>query len=211
MIRVLSTNITSPLGMTTEENVLAVRDRRSGLQRHERPWGLPFDVCASLFSREQEHALLHESACAGGTPTRFEAMVLHSVRDALSRTDIDVSDSKVLLVLSTTKGNIELLDGNGSAGDALFPGTAASRIASELGFVAPPLVVSNACISGVAAQVQAMDLLDSGAYDYAVVVGADCQGAFIVSGFNCLKALSEDPCRPFDMERMGLNLSSDST
>ena len=149
---------------------------------------------------------MHESACAGGTPTRFEAMVLHSVRDALSRTDIDVSDSKVLLVLSTTKGNIELLDGNGSAGDALFPGTAASRIASELGFVAPPLVVSNACISGVAAQVQAMDLLDSGAYDYAVVVGADCQGAFIVSGFNCLKALSEDPCRPFDMERMGLNL-----
>lgn len=206
MIRVLSTNITSPLGMTTEENLLAVRDGRSALLRHERPWGLPFDVCASLFSQEQEHALLQESADAGEPFTRFESMVLHSVRDALSHTDIDVSDSRVLLILSTTKGNIELLDGKEPVGDGVFPGNTASRIASALGITTKPLVVCNACISGVAAQVQALDLLDSGAYDYAVVVGADCQGAFIVSGFNCLKALSEDPCRPFDMERTGLNL-----
>ena len=50
-------------------------------------------------------------------------MVLHSVRDALSHTDIDVSDSRVLLILSTTKGNIELLDGKEPVGDGVFPGT----------------------------------------------------------------------------------------
>ena len=85
-------------------------------------------------------------------------------------------------------------------------GAAAERIARHLGFTTMPLVVCNACISGVSAIVAALRLLEAGAYDYAVVCGADVQNKFTVSGFQSLKAVAEDACRPFDIERIGLNL-----
>lgn len=193
--------------MTTAENLSAVREGRSALVRYECLWGLPFTITASLMSDEQNCQLMSEAEECGGQWTRFEALLMHSLRDAISQTDIDMASERTLLILSTTKGNVELLaeDGHDVAED-YFPGTTARKVARVLGMTTTPIVVSNACISGVSAQVLAQDLLDAGVYDYAVVAGADIQGPFIVSGFNCLKALSEDECRPFDMERNGLNL-----
>ena len=51
-----------------------------------------------------------------------------------------------------------------------------------------------------------MRALRSGRYDYAVVIGADEQSPFIISGFLSFKAMSDEPCRPFDRDRKGLNL-----
>ena len=48
--------------------------------------------------------------------------------------------------------------------------------------------------------------LESGRFDHVVTVGADVQSAFIVSGFQSFKALSAEPCKPFDKNRTGLNL-----
>jgi len=217
-VRVLSTNITSPLGMTTEENYQAVKSGCSALTRYEDliilsnprikgsdPLIGEFDrikeaFCASLFTEEQNEALLVDGY------TRFESVVLHSVRDALSRTDIDVSSDRVILIVSTTKGNIEVLDEADYDEEREYPASAAQKIADAIGVKTMPIVVCNACISGVAAQVLALRLMESGEYDYAIVTGADCQSPFIVSGFQSFKAVSEEPCRPFDIERLGLNL-----
>ena len=46
----------------------------------------------------------------------------------------------------------------------------------------------------------------SGQYDAAVVIGADVLSPFIVAGFQSLKALSDEQCRPFSANRKGLNL-----
>ena len=56
--------------MTTAENLSAVRDGRSGLRRYENPWGLPFAVCASLLSEEQNRSISQE--CANVDTTRFD-------------------------------------------------------------------------------------------------------------------------------------------
>jgi 3-oxoacyl-[acyl-carrier-protein] synthase-1 len=69
-----------------------------------------------------------------------------------------------------------------------------------------PLVVSNACISGAAAQIAAMRELQSERYRYAVVTGVDFLSKFILSGFQSFKALSSEICRPHDARRKGLNL-----
>ena len=124
--------------------------------------------------------------------------------DALRQCAIDVASPRTLLVISTTKANIDYL----SAADyaTLQPAESARRIASLLGISTPPLVVCNACISGVAALVTAQRLLDCGSYDTAIVVGCDVISHFVVSGFQSLKAMSPEPCRPFDIERIGLNL-----
>jgi 3-oxoacyl-[acyl-carrier-protein] synthase-1 len=67
-------------------------------------------------------------------------------------------------------------------------------------------VVSNACISGVAAMLLARRLITSGRYRHAIVVGADLVSRFIVSGFQSFLSLSDEPCRPFDAARKGLTL-----
>ena len=205
MAHILATNVTSPIGMTTEENYRSVLASRSALRRYEGIWGLPEPFTASLFTDEQLRALSIDGL------TRFESLVVHSIREALSQLpSIDFTAKNVIFILSTTKANVELLSIDGiadvSSAKVSLPGEAARHIATHLGFTTVPVIVCNACISGVAAIILAQRLLDGGAYDYAVVCGADVQNSFTVSGFQSLKAVSTDDCRPFDMERMGLNL-----
>lgn len=191
MAIVLASNILSPLGMTTEENYRAVKAGRSSLRRYDGLWGLPEPFTASLFSDGQRRDLAIDGM------TLFESFALRSARAALREVPLDLPTERTVFILSTTKANGEQLTP---------PGMAARRIASKLGFTTEPIVVCNACISGVAAIILAQRLLDGGQYDYAVVCGTDVQSRFTVSGFQSLKAVSADDCRPFDMERMGLNL-----
>ena len=210
MISVLSTNITSPLGFTTEQNYQAVRSGRSAIKRYEPKdgesqglWGLPEPFAASLFSEEQNAAL----AISGYT--RFESLAIRSVCEALSHIQLDVSSPRVVLILSTTKGGQSeesIVHSSESIVQGSSPSEAAQRIAEALGVTTTPIVVCNACVSGLSAQLLANYLLTAGLYDYAIVVGADVQSKFIVSGFQSLKAVSAEPCRPFDIERNGLNL-----
>jgi 3-oxoacyl-[acyl-carrier-protein] synthase-1 len=69
-----------------------------------------------------------------------------------------------------------------------------------------PLVVSNACISGLLAMIIAKRFIQSGNYDEIIVCGADLVTAFTLSGFRSFNALSPGPCRPFDADRAGINL-----
>ena len=131
---------------------------------------------------------------------------------------LDLSSDRVLFVLSTTKGNVFLMDDKCAAGgefgdnlaalskDRILLGRAAKVITDYFGHKDNAVVVSNACISGLCAQIEAVRALQSGNYDYAVVVGCDVQSPFIVSGFQSFKALSNEPCKPFDINRNGLNL-----
>jgi len=114
----------------------------------------------------------------------------------------------VLFIISTTKGNVSLLDSNvkGFPRERVLLGESARLVSRYFGNPNTPVVVCNACISGVCAQIEAMRALRSGRYDYAVVIGADEQSPFIISGFLSFKALTDTACRPFDKDRTGLNL-----
>lgn len=207
MIVSLAHNILSPLGMTTTENYAAVKVGRSMLKRYDGLWGLPEPFVASLMDRDKV-----EQAFAGitnhKTYTFFEKMIILSATKALNQTDIDPTSDKVLFILSTTKGNVFLLDKRetGFPKERVLLGAAARQMTEYFHNPNTPLVVSNACISGVCAQIEAMRNLENGTYDYVVVVGCDVQSAFIVSGFQSFKALSVEPCKPFDANRTGLNL-----
>ena len=200
MVYKIADNILSPLGATTAENYQAVKVGRSALARHDQRWTLPeTTLTASLFTEELEQRFMVSGL------SRFESMVVTSIREALAQTTIDVSQPNVILIISTTKADVELLEAS-SDSSFMSPSDSAQHIAQTLGMTTEPIVVCNACISGLSALILASRLLEAGQYDYAIVCGADSQSRFIVSGFQSLKALSPEPCRPFDMERMGLNL-----
>lgn len=197
MIKILSTNIVSPLGGTSKENYQNIKSGRTGLRQYENPWGIPETITASLFSEEQNRTLAIDGL------SRFESIVYTSVKEALSRVSFDITAKNVVFILASTKGNIENLAKSKEQSNLAV---SAKAVSNMLGFSNEPIVVCNACISGAAAQLLALRLIEGGHYDYAIVCGADCQSKFIVSGFSSLKALSAEPCRPFDIERYGLNL-----
>ncbi len=200
MVSILADNIVSPLGFTTEQNYSSVRAGESALKLYSGKWNLPEPFVASLFTEEQNRQLHIDGL------TRFESIAFASASRAISQADIDVSSPRTIFILSTTKANVELLGSADCDSERIMPASSARLIANKLGFTTEPIVVCNACISGLAAQSLAFRLLSAGEYDNAVVCGADCQSAFIVSGFQSLKAVSPEQCRPFDIERMGLNL-----
>lgn len=203
-------NITSPLGSTSQANFQAVRTGSSALRRHQHR-GLPEAFWGALFE-ENEVEERFSAAFPDAAPdafTRFEQLALMSICEALPHTSVRLDSDDTLLVLSTTKGNIELLDPTlrpDLPRERVCLSTAAEIIAAQLHHRGTPVVVSNACISGVSALVVASRLLESGRWRHAVVCGCDVQSAFIVSGFQSFKALSDAPCRPFDADRTGLNL-----
>ena len=207
MIVRVSDNIISPLGMSTAENYAAVKAGRSELKRHDGLWQLPEPFTASLMDREAVNKLAAQQHI-DDRYTFFEKMIILSASKALEQTNIDPASDRVLFVLSTTKGNVFLLDKRetGFPQERVLLGVAARQMSDYFHNPNTPLVVSNACISGVCAQIQAMRELEGGHFDYVVTVGADVQSAFIVSGFQSFKALSVDPCKPFDANRTGLNL-----
>lgn len=201
----IADNIISPLGETTEANYQAVLDGQSTLRKYSGHWDVPEPFVASLFTEAQWGQIF----CPGFSA--FESLIFRSASQAVLQAEsvdsgFDVSGPRTVLVVSTTKGNVGLLTEENRHDGRLFIGASAEKVAQALHFSTQPIVVCNACISGLSALITANRLLDSGQYDYAVVCGADVQNAFIVSGFQAFKALSPEECRPFDIERLGLNL-----
>ena len=194
-------NIVSPLGFTAEENFRAVRSGESGVSTHTGTFGIPEPFGASLFDRKA----VFDRAAAEGIAGRcfFETILLLSARDAIRRAGIDPASPRVAFVVSSIKGNVEAMETD----ETSVPiSVTAGRAAAFFGNPNPPLVVSNACISGLTALIHARRMLLDGRYDHVVVAGAEVQSRFIVSGFLSLKAVSPVLCRPFDADRCGLNL-----
>lgn len=201
MLKVVSTNIVSPLGMSSRENWRAVMQGRSALRRLENYKGIPLPFVASVFTPEQVEDLAIEGF------TRFESLAIRSVTEALTHTDLDVHGERTIFILSTTKADVEELGFAAERdGDYHRPALSAKRIAEHVGIGGGAIVCCNACISGVSAQILADRLISAGYYDNAVVCGADLVSSFTASGFLSFKSLSNEACRPFDADRQGLNL-----
>lgn len=201
MLKVVSMNIVSPLGMSSQENWRAVMQGRSALRRLENYKGIPLPFVASVFTPEQVEELAVEGF------TRFESLAIRSITEALTHTDLDVLGERTIFILSTTKADVEELGFAAERdGDYHRPALSAQRIAEHVGIGGGAIVCCNACISGVSAQILADRLISCGHYDNAVVCGADLVSSFTASGFLSFKSLSNEACRPFDADRQGLNL-----
>lgn len=209
---VASDNIIASLGFTTNENVSGILSQKTGIKLIVDKTLFPDPFYASLIDRER---LLSEFATLNDPDkfTTFEQLAILSVKSALSGVDINLSDKRTLFILSSTKGNIDLLE-NSKADkfdkNRIYLWKTAQIISQFFGFKNPPLIISNACISGVQAIITAVRLINAGLYDNIVVNGTDILSEFVVSGFNSFKSLSCGPCKPFDKTRDGLSIGEGS-
>jgi len=205
-LSITAASVISPLGRGVEENFRRLLEGEEGIREvDDRRFSpgvlplalLPWQELEERFARDRDPSSF----------TAFEQLVLLCAGDALEKTGLDPAHPRTALVFSTTKGNVEELAGReGFSADRLRLAYTAGLLAKELGFSSAPTVISNACISGVVALIQARRMILSGHYDHVVVVGADVVSSFIVSGFESFKSLSTKACRPFDEARDGLSL-----
>ncbi|MBX2968003.1 MAG: beta-ketoacyl-[acyl-carrier-protein] synthase family protein [Cyclobacteriaceae bacterium] len=197
-VSVLSDSLISPLGMGSEINFSAIREGASGITLIEDRAlsNVPFYGARVVDNQKN------------GTLTRFEYMSVHCIEDALQKSSRLIDFEKTVFILATTKGNIDLIDGD-KHDPGLLLHIAADRIAKHIG-VKRSMVVSSACTSGVMAVILAKRMLTEKHFDHAIVTGTDLLTRFVVSGFQSLYALSHEPCKPFDVDRKGLNLGEAS-
>jgi 3-oxoacyl-[acyl-carrier-protein] synthase-1 len=207
-VYVASDNIITSLGFSTAENMESLKKGQTGIKLWEDSYLAPTPFWASRIDDEA----LKNRFSAFDNPieyTRFEQVVVCSIIEAIENTAIDITGERTLFILSTTKGNIDILNSRNKEGfevDRVYLWHTASLLQSIFNLQHRPVIVSNACISGVLAILIGSRLIRSGKYDHVIVTGADLVSEFVLSGFNSFMSLCSGPCKPFDKDRQGLSL-----
>jgi 3-oxoacyl-[acyl-carrier-protein] synthase II len=89
---------------------------------------------------------------------------------------------------------------------SVLPFAHADLVARRYGTTGPKETVVLACSSGGAALGLAAEWIVSGAVPLAIAGGVDAMTRICFMGFNALKLLDPDPCRPFAGDRRGMSL-----
>jgi len=202
---IIADNIFSPLGISSVENFVQLKKSVSGVKRHDDANMSEQPFYAALFNKKT--GFLNEDT--KNKFTKFEKLLIASISDALQNSGEIARDKKTILIISSTKGNISLLESETHSKELhkrIALTTSAKLVADHFHFVNQPLVISNACISGLLAIITGMRMIRAGQYENAVIAGADVISKFVLSGFQSFQAISDGPCKPFDAARTGINL-----
>lgn len=199
-------NIISPLGFTSQENYQAIRAGKTGVRKIVLPFSQePFCVAKMDEAELETHISQLDKPLVH---TRLEALSILSIQDVLSQSGIDPTDQRTLLIYSTTKGSIDVLENRYAhiGPERAYLPALAKHLQQYFQLAHTPMVVSNACISGLLSIIIAKRFIEQGTYDNVVVCGGDILSEFTISGFKSFNAMSSEPSRPFDANRTGINL-----
>lgn len=204
-IYLVANNIISSLGFNTQENLLAIKAKQSGIRPTTNKNISDTPILAGLIDevRLNEESKKYNSE----SYSKLEQLIIISIEKLIAQKQIDMTSPKLGVLISTTKGNIDLLKNHTeNLNPNVFLGNTARKIEEHFGLKNEVQVVSNACISGLSALIVAQRQLQCGKLRHAIVVGADILCNFITSGFLSFKSVSENICKPYDSSRDGLSL-----
>lgn len=196
-------SIISNLGFDSKEVVEKIKNGVSGIQMVNDPLLFNEPCYASLIPTEKLNLEFQKLSSDSGY-SRLEKMLLLALSQVISSSKISLN-SRVGLILSTTKGNIDSLV-NDSESKSAYLSQLSSVLKLFFGFNTEPLVLSNACVSGLLGIVTAKRFIEQGRYDHVFVVGGDIISEFVLSGFNSFQAMSKLPCKPYSKDRDGITL-----
>ncbi len=197
-------SLITPFGIGSELAFEKIKSGETAVKKHSNPKLSQNEFYASLIEEKDEWFSglnLDESF------TRLEKLIILCLNELFSQNNIQPTE-KTLFILSSTKGNISILENP----EFNFPNERAlltsltRQIEDYFKLKNKIQIVSNACISGSLAIEYAKRLLQSDEYDDAIVIGADEVSKFILSGFESFQAVSDSVCKPFDRDRNGINL-----
>lgn len=183
----------TPFSSGWEEVFFEIRNGHLGVSKHDREDLDSGDVWASLFE----------------TKISFNELLQKCFHEVVEKYDLNLSDPGLGIIISSTKGNIDSIHSESATQDEIEQASlphSATLLQNKFNLPVKPLIISNACISGVSSIQVARRLICSGQFHTVVVIGADLISPFIYSGFKAFQALSQARCKPFSESRDGINL-----
>jgi len=198
-------NIISSLGFDSPTVIRNIHDGQSGIRQINNEDLLPTPFYASLIDTDILDKAF-ETMGAKEDYTRLERMFLVSLSRTINASNIKLTN-RVGLIISTTKGNIDTLDpSHPLSPQRAYLGVLGQIVKNYFGFKTEPIILSNACVSGILAISVAKRFIARGTFDQVFIVGGDVVTPFILSGFQSFQALSDRPCKPYDKQRSGINI-----
>ncbi|MFP4023375.1 MAG: beta-ketoacyl synthase N-terminal-like domain-containing protein [Thiohalospira sp.] len=206
-IYTVSDNIITSLGFSSKENFDALKKGVSGIKETSDPNITQIPLNVSLIDSDRLNYEFNKI----GTPasyTRLEQLMILSIHEAIKQTDINPKSDETIFIFSTTKGNIDLLEKNNLSfgADRIHLWKLGEVISNFFNSPITPVIISNACVSGLTAIITGAHFLRKGKFKNAIICGGDIISEFTPSGFQSFKAISPQPCRPFDANRDGITL-----
>ncbi len=87
-----------------------------------------------------------------------------------------------------------------------IPSFTTTCVAQRFGFSGPKVTVTTACSSSATSIGYGADLIRKGKCKASLCGGSEALSELTFGGFNSLKAMDPNPCKPFDRRRAGMNL-----
>lgn len=151
----------------------------------------------------------------GCGPRETYAYALAAAREALKDAGADKADpARCGVILGTTAGeflSVERLIASAAGwqevraqAEAFSPGSIPARLARELGYRGPNLILTTACAAGNGALAAAFEKIRAGRADLILAGGVDVFLDVTYAGFSRLLAIAPEVCAPFSLGRRGM-------
>jgi 3-oxoacyl-(acyl-carrier-protein) synthase len=221
-IVITATGIISALGRGTEQHTGALINKTAGMRHplHLRTKHAGEFVCGEVdYSNDQLAALLGLPTGDNGY-TRTTLLALVAMQELMSNTDTGLfTDNNFALVNANTVGGMCSVEdmyldfiSEKTEGpflkyiDTLDCAESTLNIARYFQLKPFTATISTACSSSANSLILGARMIQNGVVQRAICGGCDALSRFTLNGFNSLKNVDKEPCRPFDANRFGLNL-----
>lgn len=185
-IYITSGSCITPIGNNISSTKNALKNNLSGIKLHQEIGFNSEDFYVSKIDKI--------------TDNRFFSLLNLSCIELKNNCPSNILNSeKTIVLVSSTKGDINNFPTNPFEKIGPF-------LIKNLKLKNDPIIISNACISGVVAINHAAKLIKSNQFDHVIVFGIDIVSDFVLYGFQSLFALSNEITKPFDKNRNGINL-----
>lgn len=201
----------SAIGKNQTEMLSSLQESRSGIAApvYLKTTHLEFPLGEVKATNEELAALLHRPVTQAVSRTALLGMV--AVQEALTDARLDGSQ-RIAFISGTTVAGMDQTEcyyPDTLSADMICQhpcGNSTNSIADHFGCFDYTTTASTACSSALNAIILGKLLIESGRYDIVVAGGTESLSKFHLNGFKSLLILDEQPCRPFDKTRAGLNL-----
>ncbi len=210
----------SSIGLTIAENLYSLQHEISGIRKAKHFKSHYTDSLVFGEIDQSDESLLAELGLEKGRGfTRTTLIAMKAFREAVTDAQLsleDLASTRTAFISSSTVGGMCYTDDlyhdanmHGSPSEYVknYEGSDhALQIVRFYGMKGITDVINTACSSSANAIALGARLLETGKVDRVIAGGSDCLAKFTVNGFNSLRILSEEPCKPFDTNREGLSL-----
>jgi len=212
----------SSLGVGAETLWRGLRDGRSGIGplRHQDAGRLRVKVAAQVPESFDPASGIDERMLT--QLDRTSEFALHAADEAIIQSGLDFSNAAIgartAVIVGTGVGGETTQDEQSRrlyAENAIrvhplsivrvMTNASASQISIKYGLRGPTFAVASACASANHALIQAAQMIRFGMADVAIAGGTEaCISYVVLRGWEAMRVLSDDTCRPFSINRRGL-------